>query len=695
MQAAVIRITQLLNGTIQFNVPVYQRDYSWGTQQCDKLLDDIISIAQRPEDAPYFLGSFVYIVTPNAQAGTPKFILIDGQQRLTTLTILIISLRNRLIEIGDEEGINMARRLQGELLINEHRNGDDRYKVILRRNDREFLIRLVNSENNADGEVSRIQENYSYFSELLRRDDVDIDSICRGIGRLAVVHISLSVTEDDPQGIFESLNSTGVDLSQSDLIRNYVLMCLGDEAQTMLYVNYWEPIERCFGQRQKTEFDKFVRDYLTLQLGLSRAIKPDHIYSSFRIFLQNEKKIKELKDILEDLLKNARFYEKFNFNKEKNSALGAALLRLRRLTEVASPIIMVLYGCLDSNKITREGFIEAVTLLESYVIRRAVCDLPSKSLGQIFVSLAKKIDEENALESIKIFLYRLGGRRRYPSKIEFIEALQSRDVYDMRICRYLLERLANRGNEEVVMSENISIEHVLPQNKELNADWINMLGENYREVQERYIHRLGNLTLTGYNASYSDRSFDEKKNRSHGFLESQISLNVWIRNQDKWDADTITCRGRMLADMAANIWPDLVVDAQAVRNAENQEMMARAGDINSVIANEIASGFLNSISPRIRDIGADVIELPSQRSVVYRVNDYFVELIPRARGLSILINMDFEDCIDGTGTARDASEYAWIPGASEQGGVLFTINREEDIDSALFLIKQAYERVTE
>jgi hypothetical protein len=347
------------------------------------------------------------------------------------------------------------------------------------------------------------------------------------------VDVSLTRGHDDPQMIFESLNSTGLDLTQADLIRNFVLMRLDDELQTRLYEDYWRPIEVAFGNRYRSEFDKFCRDFLALKLKPSKQFRADAIYHHFRDYFLTVTAHRSVEDVLSELRRYANYYVRFSLGRETDAAFAGAANRLRGLVEVASPLMLRLHDCHErSGQFDGAAFKTAIELLESYIFRRSACDMQTRSLYQIFASIAYKIRDNDPLLSLKVALYRGGKKRRFPSDIEFRDALETRDVYAMRTCAYLLDRLENDSKEKINTS-TFTIEHVLPQNENLLPAWREMLGDDWKTVQETWLHRLGNLTLTGYNTEYSDRSFDEKKQMAKGFNDSPLRLNRHAYTEDQ------------------------------------------------------------------------------------------------------------------------------------------------------------------
>ena len=699
MKAEDTLVTNLLEGAKQFIVPIFQRDYSWGTKHCKQLWKDVIRVGSDPNVKGHFLGSVVYVAAEDNTATITRWLLIDGQQRMTTLTLLLIALRDQINQAqGNEDGgdeVSTPEELDDYYLRNRHGKGDRRHKLHLRRADHDTLNALLDGKEFPEAASERVKENFIFLRDLVAQ--ADVQTVYAGIKKLVVVDVCLTRGQDDPQMIFESLNSTGVDLTQADLIRNFVLMRLDETSQTQLYEEYWQPIELAFGRRYRTEFDKFVKDFLTLQMRPGTPLKAAEIYHKFRSFFSRTVEKRGVDGILGDLRRFGTYYTAFSLGQEKQPALQEAFTRLRSLIEVASPVVLTLYDYHErANTLSADEFVEAIELLESFVFRRSVCDMQTRSLGQIFASLAYRITETQPLLSLKVALYRQGKKRRFPTDAEFREALETRDVYDMRTCFYLLDRLENFSKERIDTAL-FTIEHVMPQNEDLRPEWRTMLGGDWPTVQETWLHRLGNLTLTGYNSTYSDRPFTEKKSIAGGFSDSPLRLNRFIREQLAWTATTIEQRGKQLAEKALAVWRPLVVDPLAVKQRELEEHKALAANykIENLELDDVAKKLLDALRPQIQALGTDVVELPNDRSVIYRVFDFVVEIIPRRQRLSLLINLDFAECDDASGKARDATEFAFIIGATEAGGVLYTLDSEYDVPSAINVVRQAYERVTE
>lgn len=693
MKAVHNPYSKIIGNAAQFVIPVFQRDYSWTEAECEQLWRDVLRIAEEKGDRGHFLGSVVYISTEDISSSFTRWLLIDGQQRVTTLTLLAAALRDHIRETGWTGGDDAPTldQIEGYYLKNDKEKGDRRNKLVLRRHDQATLRAILDGEEPPREISERIRDNYDFFREQLR--DADPEAVYRGIGRLVVVDVTLDRGVDDPQLIFESLNSTGMDLSQSDLIRNFILMRLPEKDQSRLYESYWNKIENLFRGSERT-FDAFVRDYLALRTQASKQEKADEIYFAFRReFGSIGSDSAQLDTLLSELLRFARFHAAFSIGADGPAPLREPFARLRRLVDVPAMLVMRLFECHEGGSLTIAEFTEAIGLIESFVFRRAICGEQTRGYWQVFANLAYGIDAAHPLESLKVGLARQRDNYRFPDDAEFRQALEERDLYGKRVCFDLLDRLENHGSKEATDTSKYSIEHIMPQNEKLVPEWRQMLGESWREVQRQWLHRLGNLTLTGYNSTYSDRPFSEKKTIAGGFEESSVRLNKYVREQPRWTQSEMEARGRQLATRALTIWPALVVDQRLVDAAEQKDMKARAGrrDVAKVEMSQKARELFGTLRNRIREIDADIIELAEQKSVSYHAPTFFVEVLPRKNRINLLVAMDFNEIADPHGIAKDASQRKFFVHAQYEGGVNIPIWEPEDIDKAMPILRQAHE----
>lgn len=594
MKAQENQLLPLLNGKKQFIIPIYQRTYNWTQEQCEQLWHDIVRAATDPHISAHFLGSVVYIQYDPIMIAMPQFLLIDGQQRLTTLTLLLIALA-QVAQATPSAQISKED-IYVSYIINEFGKDEKRYKLLLTQSDKETLIELIDHPQKAqalDG-GGHLLENYLYFQQQLQHTDIGIDTIFEGINKLVIVEISLLKNVDNPQFIFESLNSTGMDLSQADLIRNYVLMGLDTEEQRQLYKDYWYPMEQRFRQDDNiNQFDRFMRDYLTLKQGEIPNI--DRVYSTFKTYHRSQAAT-PMKDLVEDIARYANYFANMAFLHEKDTDLKQALQEINRLkVDVAYPFFLELYDDYANQHLSKQDFIALIELVESYVFRRAICGIPTNALNKVFSTLSKEIDKEQYLESVQRALLTKGGNTRFPGDDEFRNAFVVKDVYNYPRRNYLLRKLENHGQKEIVNIESCTIEHILPQKKELSVAWQKELGPDWKEVQTRYLHTIGNLTLTEYNSELSDRPFQEKRDMENGLGRSLIRLNKGLAQVEQWNKEAIEKRAEQLAQRAIRIWslPTLSADQihPAGKRGKKVSLVEVIGPAEHPLAGTVPEGF--------------------------------------------------------------------------------------------------------
>ena len=572
MQAINSPFVALINGTKQFIIPAFQRDYSWTNEQCRQMWDDIVRAGST--DGDHFIGSFVY-VEGNTAAVFSSWLVVDGQQRLTTLTLLLIALRDYIRETGWAGHEPTSAQIDAYFLTNEHETGDKKYKVALRRHDDATLKALVDGKDPSEvGNKSElILDAYRFFRRQLSRPEADPSLIYRGVGRLHIVDVTLHRRIDDPQRVFESLNSTGVDLTQSDLIRNYLLMGLPEPEQTQMYDDYWSKVETVFREVGSSQ-DTFLRDYIALRQGTTTQARADRIYAEFRDFWQPSE-VKALADLLEDIVRFSRYFVSFlQPDRIQSKRLASAMRQVRSLGSVHAMLVMRFYHLYDEHVLTHDNFVRALDLISSFLVRRSVLGWQTRNYWAVFARIAHSITDDDPLGSFQVALAR--QNYRFPSDADFVSALQVGDLYKLRICWHVLSQLENAGQNEPSPVSEYSIEHIMPQSIDDVAEWQDMLGEGWEEVHQTWLHRLGNLTLTGYNSTYSNRPFEEKKTVKGGFQQSAVRLNECVREQAEWTAMEIEERGKALAQRALDIWPHHNADERLVVAEEIRELRTRS-----------------------------------------------------------------------------------------------------------------------
>lgn len=557
MKAVDANLLELLKKSERFIVPIYQRVYSWGIPECVQLWTDIVRAGARNRLNNHFTGSIVYIEKDQGTTTSREpDLIIDGQQRVTTVTLVLAALAAHLDTLPEDAREPVAgfapQKIRGLYLTNPYESGDEFFKLMLSKRDKDALKAVVRNVP-LPASDSRIIDNYQFFVDQLSRADADtVVDVCRGLSKLVVVDVKLTRGTDDPQLVFESMNATGKKLSEADLIRNFVLMDLPPGQQERLYEDYWFPMEKEFQGTNEPRFDEFVRHFLTVKtLTIPRL---DEIYDAFKDYAAGEAKHGVTREeLVVDLSRNAGWFAAMALDTEPDRSLAKRFRELDQLATVAYPFQLRLYADYADGKLTSAEFVEILDTIIAYLFRRAVCRIPTNSLNKTFATLTAAIDIEDYVGSVCGRLLTLPDYRRFPSDEEFKEALTSTDLYHLKRRGYFFRAMENHGRKEEVSTAEYTIEHIMPQNA--NPAWQEALGPDWETVHDRYLHTLGNLTLTGYNPEYSDRPFHEKRDMEGGFRDSPLRLNQGLGQLDRWDATNIEQRAERLAEQAITIWP--------------------------------------------------------------------------------------------------------------------------------------------
>ncbi|GAA7795252.1 DUF262 and DUF1524 domain-containing protein [Helicobacter pylori] len=550
MEAKAMKLLKFIkdNQKNQLVIPIYQRVYSWEKEQCKELWDDIIKIGGDDKMDGHFIGSILYVLYGIMHSGN-TLLIIDGQQRLTTITLLLTALRNRLseeVEILEK----FSRKKVESYLINSDKDGDKKFRLILSESDKDTLLSLIDENKRKPSEPSsKIMENFKLFEKWINENTDKLETIFKGLEKLMIVWIALEKGKDDPQLIFESMNSKGIELTQTDLIRNYIVMETEVEKQEDFYNQYWRAMEENFKQNEKL-FNRFVWHYLTIKIG--KILNEKRVYEAFKDYQQKEGI--EIEDLLKDLQKYCGYFCQIAFKKEADKDLNKALGFLVDLEmDVVYPLLLELYSDYKDGVLSKQDFIPIIYLTESYLCRRSVCGFGSNSLNKVFPSFTKKINKDQYLESIEVhFLSLEKTTGKFPKDSEFRDSFITIDFYKLKKIKYFLERLENFDTKEPVNTQECTIEHIMPQT--LNLEWERDLGENFQAIHDKYLHTIGNLTLTGYNQEYSNKSFQEKRDMEKGFKQSPLKLNQGLRDLESFGEKEIEKRANDLADFALKIW---------------------------------------------------------------------------------------------------------------------------------------------
>ena len=552
-------ILQFIVGN-RFEVPIFQRTYSWEKTHCQQLWKDIERVGQGDNEEIHFVGSVVYALK-GISDGTP-LLVIDGQQRLTTLSLILEVLARRLENPTELiKGLSESK-IRNDYCLNSSEDGEERYKLILTETDQKILQAILDrsSELPENYSLSNVWKNFKFFEERITKLS-DLNPLWRGLNKLMVVCVGLDKRQNNPQQIFERMNSTGKKLNEADLVRNFVLMSLEPQTQNRLYKEHWRPMEKEFGDELVTLFDRFMRDYLTIK---NEGVIPKigDVYEEFKTYRRKTAESMDVATLVQDVRKFAGFYCAIALEKKENDpVLAPAFTDFRELkAKVAYPLLLRLYDDYKNEKrlLDRSEFAQIVQLIVSYIFRRAVCKIPTNTLNKTFATFGKEIDNNRYLESVKDHFLSLESNRRFPNDKEFRDALKERDLYHFQPQnrKYWLLRLENYDRLERISPDEYSIEHIMPQDENLHIEWRNALGNNWKEAHQTWLHRLGNLTLTPtrYNSKYGNHPFAKKRDMEWGYHASPLRLNEGLRQAKKWDVEEIQQRGEYLANLATEVW---------------------------------------------------------------------------------------------------------------------------------------------
>ena len=567
MKANETRVEEFLSSNkTHFVIPVYQRNYDWTVAQCKQLLDDILETGRSDKMNAHFIGSIVYIHDDVYTTSRIKeLIIIDGQQRLTTLTLIYIALYKLAIELNDD---SLRHEINETFLINKFASEEEKLKLRPTENNNEALKYLLRDDNVEEFVgYSRLIDNYEYFKRRIVKENIDV--VMKGLSKLMFVEISLDREKDDPQRIFESLNSTGLELTQADLIRNYILMGLKHNDQKKIYKDYWEIIEKNAREESSntSRVSDFIRDYLTLEN--KKIPNKNKVYEEFKEKYPTST-VKNLEEVLGDLKSLVRHYNKLiNPKNESDIDIRQQLRYIDKLEiNVAHPFLLKVYDDYSNNVIDKKTFIDVLELVQSFTWRRFILGLPTNALNKIFMNLYD-LDrgEYDYLYSIQKTLIQKTGSQRFPKDSEVKDALRVKDVYNIRSKNrtYLLERLENHNNNEKVMIDGnhyITIEHIFPQTPDIK--WRSELSEDeYKFIAENYLNTIGNLTLSGNNGSLGNKIFLKKRDMPEkGYKHSRLWLNRSLSDIEQWNKEEIENRFEVISNRFFEIWPIPNIDIE-------------------------------------------------------------------------------------------------------------------------------------
>lgn len=591
MDGNVRSAIEFLRSAVKIYIPVYQRNYDWHIENCKLMFDDLLDL-EINNNKSHFFGSIV--VKPGNYS--QDIIVIDGQQRLTTLSLLMLAIK-KWLDKNEEKAQNV--RLTSDYVLNtflqdQYLSTPDKY--ILQSNPRDYKsYKLLFGNEKFHDKLSNITLNYNYLYSCIDNMKISIDQLMNSIQKLQFMVVNLNAPDDDPQLIFESLNSTGVALTDADKIRNFLLMNEEIPEQDKYFHNYWQPLE----ENTHFEVSKFFRYYLTIKNA--EFPKISNVYNEFKntYFDLNFNKY----DLFEDLNDYSNTYKMIL---ECNTGTKKIDMILNRFLElnvtVIRPFIMAIINDFTSDRIMEEEAIKIVEIMEKYIARRIITKTPSNALNKVIATLYRDFrhfqdKHQGQYQDSEVILYLLlkkQGSGKVPTDEELIRNFKNNDWYNINSSyrSYIFERLENHNHIESLSiyeglkNKDYSIEHIMPQ--KLSSDWKKELGKDYQTIHDNYVNSLGNLTITGYNSKYSNRSFEEKQNMVKGFKESHfVNLNKLPAKSEKWRETEIIERTNQLINSAIEIWSFPESTIQEVR--EEKELFIYDG--NETFSNYKIHGF--------------------------------------------------------------------------------------------------------
>ncbi|GAA9596050.1 DUF262 and DUF1524 domain-containing protein [Helicobacter pylori] len=662
----------------QLVIPIYQRLYSWEKEQCKQLWDDIIKIGGNDKMDGHFIGSILYVLDGITHSNN-ILLIIDGQQRLTTITLLLTALRNHL---SDEV---KRKEIEDHYLINSDKDGDKKFRLILSESDKDTLLYLIDKDRRKPSEPSsKIMENFKLFEKWICKNTDKLETIFKGLDKLMMVEIALEKGKDDPQLIFESMNSKGMELAQTDLVRNYIVMETEVEKQEGFYNKYWRAMEEDFKQNE-TLFNKFVRHYLTIKTREIPNI--NKVYVAFKDYRQKEGI--GIEDLLKDLQKYCGYFCQIVFKKEADKDLNKALDFLVDLEmDVIYPLLLELYSDYSDGVLSKDDFRRSIALIESYICRRKVCGLGTNSLNKVFPSFTKHIQKDEYFKSLKAHFGSLTEKQRFPNNDEFKDCFITIDFYRFKKNRYFFERLENFDTKEPVNTKGLTIEHIMPQT--LTEEWERDLGENFQEIHDKYLNTIGNLTKTGYNTEYSNKSFQEKRDMEKGFKDSPLKLNQSLKDLESFGEKEIKKRANDLADWTLKIWTYPKLDAETLEKykPKKDKKEKKVYDLSSYKFGPHSRELFDILSKEIKALDEKITESFMKAYIAYKFKTNFVDIVVKTKDLKLYLNMKFNELQDEKNLASDATNK----NHNGNGDIEVKLETKENIPYCLGLIKQALEK---
>ena len=597
MQAKETRLDSIIEGTKQYVVPLFQRSYSWTKKEWDILWNDICDLYEMENPRVHFFGSIVNMPATSVPEGVAKFLLIDGQQRLTTVFILLSILKDLALE-GRKE--RLSDEIKNTLLLNQYKDGYDHYKMMPTQVDRNSFLKVIEGQGHeADGQIGQA---WKYLEKKVRTSNFDIENIKKILTqKFSVVSITLD-TDDNPYLVFESLNAKGRSLSQADLIKNYFFMRIHVSKQDEIYSKLWEPMQN----NLRDDLSEFIRHYMMRHGG---NVRQTDVYYALKDEVSPDNTI----DYLKSLNEYSMYYRNMKYPENiSDKDLRVRFERLNRIeVTTAYPLILYVYGEFAHNNISKEQFCEVIDVIENYLIRRFVCDYKTNTLNKTFgaaYAFISKYNSDEIVNAVKEYLSTKG----YPKDSEFTERFMTTKLYGggdrQQKTKFILASLEKSfEHKEIVQMDNLTIEHVMPQT--LSDWWVDYLGDDAFSIHDIWLHTIGNLTLTAYNSDLSNKSYIQK--RSY-LSQSHLELNKYFTSAGEWKKLDIEKRAEQLSKRALNIWPyfgheDIEVDGdtKAYSSPQSVYCLGKYSSVNSW--RDVLTFTLNSIYEELPECFSTIV----------------------------------------------------------------------------------------
>ncbi len=707
MQANMASFLQLLGAsTVQYVIPVYQRKYAWEESDCRTLWDDIIRAGK--QNRTHFIGSVLHIPEgASTITGMKRHLLIDGQQRMTTMTLLLEAFVEYLEDDPSRAefltDIKVSGLRKNYLFNDDDYNGDARYKLSLSQEDRETLYSIVARSALPKESSPRLIDNLNSFRQWMMGKSFDPKVLWTGLLNLQVIDTELTAGIDDAQLIFESMNSKGKPLSPTDLIRNYILMSLPEKEQSHLFGTYWKPMEDTFNAAENSEheFNAFMWYWLWIKVP-ERKPAENEVYNEFKCFKQDyfEGSVEEL---LQELLRFARRYSDMFLGTEKNEEMRQAFERVTELgVKPVRPLMMVLYDQVDTGRLSEDALLRLCRVFESFLFRRAVVGRFSTGLNGFFAAVYRDISHQEDIETYVTAMLLTHGKNMtayFPTDEHFHEALMTRDCYNrFAKKKYLLERLENayHPKQPIGVGKEFQIEHIMPQSIDDSPEWQAMLGDSWEMIHDEYCNNLGNLTLTGANPELSNKPFEQKLNDAqYGFRKSPYALNDYVRDQDVWTEAQIEERASILADEALKVWPYPHIDPQIVESYKPKKASRGKGswtmeDHPGLLEGGRCFDLFSSLEERIDESHPNWECYATKYYVGFRSGsrNLHLALITRTGGkgrIALCLPKNVDDLYDPKGLCEDKRQSGGIgPGCP----TFVNYTRDSNLDDIMALVDQ-------